>query len=478
MFCASSRNPSSHTVVAALLATLLGIAVSASASESPFLIRLLDLYEQVELSLYYAKAALLVPGSDTAYVGELERLILTPEITSDDPGTLAGRTADLLTSVGNLAVDARMRAEIASALETVRAYAERTVAEIAVLPTEGSPRTAALRRIHGYLVSMHGGIPFALPGLTGILARLPNAERRAVPDDNLQEHIDALLPGGTLLLGAGTYALSEGLVLDRSMTVRAAPGAENAVILTMDAGGGGAVVSIASTAAASVHLRDLTLRGGAIGIAIGEVDGIVTHAPLEVVLDTVSILDGGRAAVRLAWGEVELVDCTLQGFGEYGLLVPWSGSAQLTRCVVADNGSEEIVALGHRTCGGIDVRGVGSIELHACRVANNAGTGLRLADRAAAALFDTELRGNVYDGILALDAASLHLETCTIAGNGGFGARFDSPACAIEGEGRPTATFSGTVTGGSNAIADLAVTIANARGAVCPALYSFLADSN
>ena len=477
MFCASSRSPVLRGLVAALLASILGIAVSASASESPFLIRLLDLYEQVELSLYYAKAALLVPGSDTAYVDEFERLILTLEGPSDASGTIAERALGLLSSVGNLAVDARMQAEIASALGTVHAYAERTVAEIAVLPAEGTQRTAALRRIHGYLVSMHGGIPFALPGLADILASLPNAERTAAPNDDLQVHIDALLPGGTLLLKAGTYVLLEGLVLDKSMTVRAAPGAEGGVILTMTAAGT-AIVSVAPTAAARVHLRDLTLRGGAVGIAIGEVDSIVSHAPLEVMVDTVAILDGGRTAVRLAWGTAEFTDCTLQGFGEYGLLVPWSGNALFTGCIIANNGSEEIVALGHRTSGGIDVGGTAAVEFRACRITDNVGTGLRLADQAAAALFDTKVTGNVCDGILAVDASSLHLEACTIEGNGRFGVRFASPDCTIEGEGRPASAFAGAVTGGSNAISDLAAPNGNARGAVCPASYGFLADTD
>ena len=368
-----------------------------------------------------------------------------------------------------------IRAEIAAALESVHAYAELLVEEAEALPaTAGGARIESLRRMHAYLSAACGGVPFALPGLADAMAALPNAERTAAPGANLQEEIDLLLPGGTLFLEAGTYMLSAGLVIDKSMIVRPASDAEGAVVLTMS-DETATILSIASTAPARIELHRLTCRGGSVGVAIGEVEGIVSLAPIEVAINASSILGCRRAGIRLASGDVDLIDCTLSECGGHGLLIPWAGRAHLVGCTIARNGSDEIAALAHRTSGGIDIAGAGVVELQSCRITDNLGTGLRAADQATATLSSTTVRGNTHDGILALDATSLHLEACTIDGNGGFGVRFATMECIMEGEPAPADPFSGDVSGGGNAIPGGSTTDANGAGGICPTAYDFLA---
>jgi len=467
-----------------LVALIAALAISvsagvASASEDGFLPELLELRERAELALYFTKAALLAPETGGAYIdGLLQQVLGGADATSGDTDTIVDRAQRLLAAVDALPVDAPIRAEITAALESVHAYAELLAEEAEALPaTAGTARIESLRRMHAYLSAAHGGVPFALPGLADAMAALPNAERMAAPSADLQKEIDLLLPGGTLFLEAGTYVLSAGLVIDKSMILRPAPDVEGAVILTMS-DGTATILSIASTAPARVELHQLTCRGGAVGVAIGEVEGIVSPAPIEVLVNAVSILDCRSTGIRLASGNVDLIDCTVSGCGEYGLLVPWAGRARLIDCTIASNGSDEIAALGHRTSGGIDIAGGGAIELRSCHIADNLGAGLRAADQATATLSSTAVRGNTHDGILALDAASLHLEACTIDRNGGFGVRFATMACVMEGEPVPPDPFSGDVTGGGNVIPDDSTANANGAGGICPAAYDFLAGDD
>jgi len=474
MRCTSKRSRASRARVTLVLILTVAFAVSAPASEGPFLTQLLAVSERVELALYFSKAALLASEAPAvaAYVAELRNLILGTDEPAKQTSALPEAVERLLEAADDVSLDDQARAELASSIGTILAYADRVAETAEALTQQGEDRASVLRTIHAYLAAMHGGIPFALTGLSDVLTSLPNAERTAVPGDDLQSEIDRLLPGGTLLLEAGTYTLSQGMIIDRSMTVRAAPGAAGAVELVIadDASTG---ISIYASDPVRVVIHDIIVRGGGAGLAVGEVGGIVSHAPSEVVLDHVSILDGRRYGLRVASGRVDLVDCVLAGHGEHGLVIPWSGSARLFRCSVERNGSEENVALSHRTSGGIDIAGVGAIELRSCHVVDNLGTGVRISDNASATLVASELAGNAEDGVLACGDATLHLERCIVGGNRGFGIRFASEACRVALEPAPTDPFAGHVTGSSNEIsAD------NVRGAICPATYTFLSKAD
>jgi len=474
MRCTSRRSRASRARMALVLALTAAFAVSAPASEGPFLTQLLAVSERVELALYFSKAALLASEAQVvgAYVAELRNLILGADELAEQISPLPEAVGRLLEAVDDVPLDEQARAELVSSIGSILAYANLVTETASALTQQGEDRTSVLRTIHAYLAAMHGGIPFALTGLADVMASLPNAERTAVPGDDLQGEIDRLLPGGTLLLEAGTYTLSQGIVIDRSMTVRAAPGAAGAVELVMPSDASTAI-SIYAPDAVKVAMHDLIVRGGGIGLAVGEVRGVVSHAPFEMLLDHVSILDGARYGLRVASGHVDLVDCVLAGHGEHGLVIPWSGSGRLFRCSVERNGSEENVALSHRTSGGIDIAGVGAIELRSCHVVDNLGTGVRIADDAYATLVACELASNEEDGVLACGDATLHLERCIVGGNRGFGIRFASEACRAALEPAPTDPFAGHVTGSSNEISP-----DNLRGAICPATYTFLSKAD
>jgi len=259
------------------------------------------------------------------------------------------------------------------------------------------------------------------------------------------------------------------------MTMRAAPNSAGPWHLVVDEDAP-AAISISSYHPALVNLQDVTIRGGTVGVAIGEIAGIVSHAPVAVVLRDVSILDSHRNGVRVATGSAELIDCIIAGHGEHGLIIPSSGDARLSLCTVSNNGATEIVALGYKTSGGIDVSGSGSIELRACRIEDNVGTGLRIGDRATASVSESAIIDNVEDGILARGHASLHLESCVMDGNGGFGVRFVSATCVNGTEPSPTNPFVGLVTGTGNTIPDNSNAGGNERGSICPESFRFLAE--
>ena len=480
MHSARGSSSTGRSRAALSLATALLIATSVplpSTADGTFLVQILALSERVELALYYAKTALLAPNSreTDVYVDEIRRLVLAAEGGQDQSVSIADSAERLLASSDDVATDPRTQAEIEASLESVRAYAERIVEDVAALPrTSAVARTDALRRIHAYLLAARGGIPFALPGLADVLASLPNAERTASPGDSLQDHIDRLLPGGTLHLAAGTYALTEGLVIDKSMTLRAAPDAGGAVRLAMGIGSTSAVISVAARTPDPLWVRILgvTVRGGAVGVAIGESGGVVSQTPVTVTIDTASIVDSGGIGVRVASGSADLIACDVAGHREHGLVIPWTGEARLSNCTVTGNGTAELLALGYRTSGGVDVAGEGKVELRGCRVASNLGTGLRVADRATAALDSTEIADNAQDGIQAGGASAIHLRGCVIHRNRGFGLRLLSPACVVEGEPTLGVPFTGDVTGNSNAIPDSTAVDGNEGGDVCPSTFA------
>jgi hypothetical protein len=465
-------------VVLSISAPLLG----ASATDDTFLLRIQALTERVELAMYYAKAALLAVDTPVAdvYTDEMTKLLIAAESEGFEAVSFTDDVVEALAALEGVRVDKQTRALIANSLESVLDYARLVMMELDAIRTErsegGVASTEAVRRILAYLSAARGGIPFGLPGLVDVRALLPNAERTAKPGDSLQEHIDDLSPGGVLHLESGTYSLAEGLVIDKSMTLQAAARATEPIQLVMQEDGTSAVISItaATPHPIRVELRDLTISAGPVGISIGEVSGVVSRGPVDVTLEAITVLDCSRSGVRVGSGAVRLVDCRLAGNGEYGLIIPWTGTADLSSCAIVANGTAELLAMDYRATGGVHVTGEGEIALHSCTVAENIGPGLWAAGAATLALVSTSIRGNDGDGVLVWDRVSLHVQDCSIKGNQGFGILLLAEECAASPGAAGVHRFEGEVAGSGNVIPNDTSEDGNRRGAVCPSTYGFL----
>lgn len=456
----------------------------AGATDSPFLVQLQDLIDTVELAMYYAKAALLAadPQGFDIYLDEMMETLCPTGDETRGTGPLEDRAAELLVSVEAVPMDRQDQADVAVALQSISAFADLVQAGMESLrsaPSEGSAeRVHAVRRVAAYLAAARGGIPFAPPGLVDVRALLPNAERTAHPGDSLQEHADLLLPGGILYLEPGTYELPDGLVIEKSITLQPVSGSSDPVLIALRGGAEDAVLSIGAPTRQPirVNIRGLTLRGGRDGVSVGQVDGTVSSGSVDVRLEGVSVLDCGRSGVRLGSGEVQLIDCLLAGNHEFGLVIPWTGTARLTACTISDNGTADIRALGYQPTGGIHVTGNGSIDLGSCTVMDNTGPGLWAADAATVSVHSTRIHGNVGDGILVWDRATVTVRDCTLSANQGFGILLLGEDCPSQPDAVALHRFEGEIHGARNRIPAGAAEDGNQRGAVCPSTYGFLVD--
>jgi len=456
----------------------------AGAADGPFLVQLQDLIDTVELAMYYAKAALLAAdpqGFDT-YFDEMMEVLSAAGDPSQGGAALEDRAAKLLLSAEAVPMNRQDRAEATAALESVSAFAELIQVEIENLrsaPSGGrEEHVRAVRTVVAYLSAARGGTPFAPPGLVDVRALLPNAERTARPTDALQEHVDLLLPGGILYLEPGTYELPNGLVLEKSITLQPVSGSSAPVFIALREGTEDAVLSISTPTSQPIRvsIRGVTVRNGRDGISVGHVVGVVSTGAVDVRLEDVSVLDCARSGVRLGSGELQLIDCRLEGNHEYGLLVPWTGTARLTGCTISGNGTNEIRTLGYQPTGGVHVTGNGSIDLRSCTVMDNIGPGLWAADAANVSAHSTRIHGNTGDGILVWDKASVTVRDCTIAANQGFGILLLGSDCAPQSDAAALHYFEGEIQGSGNTIPASSAEEGNQLGAVCPSTYEFLGE--
>ena len=456
----------------------------AGAADGPFLVQLQDLIDAVELAMYYAKAALLAadPQGFDPYFDEMMEALGPAGDPSQGGAALGDRAAELLLSAEAVPMNRQHRAEATAALESISAFAQMIQVELENLRSDpsgsGAERVCAVRRIVAYLSAARGGIPFAPPGLIDVRALLPNAERTARPADSLQEHVDLLLPGGILYLEPGAYELPDGLAIEKSITLQPVSGSSDPVSIGLRGEAEDAVLSIGAPTSQPIRIsiRGLTVRGGRDGISVGQVAGVVSSGAVDVRLEDVSVLDCARSGVRLASGELQLIDCRLQGNHEYGLVVPWTGTARLTDCTISGNGAGEIRALGYQPTGGIHVTGNGSIDLRSCTIMDNTGPGLWAADAATVSAHSAHIHGNTGDGILVWDKASVTVRDCTLAANQGFGILLLDSDCAPQSDDAALHRFEGEVRGSGNTIPASSAEDGNQRGAVCPSAYGFLAE--
>lgn len=241
------------------------------------------------------------------------------------------------------------------------------------------------------------------------------------PDDrysSLQEAVDALLPGGKLILGPGIYVA--GLTIGTPLLIEASHGqpvlmAKNDVLPVLSLVGG-----------AELHLSGLMITGGAEGMLISsEALAIIT-------------------------------DCTISGNTE-GVNLSYSASAQIAHCDIADNERR-----------GVFVGGTAQAMIDRCSIRDNGGQGIGVADSAWVTASNSTISGTDGDGGVVLWGTSeVVLEGNTISDNSGFGVALFQRPCFVMSRW----IFRGRISGSLN------VFEANRRGDVCPPELGFLATT-
>ena len=251
-------------------------------------------------------------------------------------------------------------------------------------------------------------VPLKEPGETAIT--WPD-ERYA----SLQEAIDALLPGGKLILEPGTYAA--GLTIGTPLSIEAGDG--QAVLMAKS----DALPVLSLVGGAELHLTGSMITGGA--------EGLLVSGAARAVLATCTI-SGNTEGINLSYSSsVEMVHCDIENNERRGVFVGGAAQAAIINCAIRDNG----------------------------------GYGIAAADSAQVTISDSIVAGSGGDGGIVLWASpQAVLEGNTISDNRGFGIAFFQRPCFV---GSPW-VFRGRISGSGN------VFEANRRGDVCPPELGFL----
>lgn len=238
------------------------------------------------------------------------------------------------------------------------------------------------------------------------------------PDEryaSLQEAIDALLPGGTLLLSQGTYM--GGLTIGKELLVEGDYG--QAVLIAKS----DALPVLSLVDGADLHLVRATLSGGSSGLLVS-------------------------ASARAVMAE-----CTISGNTD-GVNLSFSSSAEMTDCTIENNERN-----------GISIGDSAQSTIIRCSVYGNRGYGVALADSARATITETTIaQSGGEGGVVLRGSCQVLLEGNAIVNNRGYGVTIVEHPCFL---GSPW-IFYGRISGKSNSFSG------NWHGDVCPPELGFL----
>ncbi len=163
-----------------------------------------------------------------------------------------------------------------------------------------------------------------LPGTLRLPLKEPGEAVIIWPDESytsLQEAIDSLLPGGTLLLQQGGN--TAGLTIGKRLSIEAVDGQ----VLLIGVSRALPVLSLVD--GADLYLSGVKVSGGA--------EGLLISAGARAVLVGCSI-SGNMEGVRLSYSSsVEMVDCLVSQNEQRGIMVGDEAQARIEGCIVSHN---------------------------------------------------------------------------------------------------------------------------------------------
>lgn len=215
-----------------------------------------------------------------------------------------------------------------------------------------------------------------------------------VPGDfqDIQEALDALAPGGTVLLQNGTYAV--GLTIWKPVTLRG------------------------PAALTAVPDRQLIVS------TIAEAQGAL--------LDGVT-LTGSRGDGALLYGQTTFQNAQISKHADDGVEIAGSAVVQMIQTAVFDNGDDGIFLseraqltltnsmISSNKGDGIEARDFTRVKLQNTQVFNNMARGLDIRIAAQLDVSGSQIVGNKADGMVLRDSVQAHLEAAQILKNGADG---------------------------------------------------------
>ena len=357
-------------------------------------------------------------------------------------------------------------------------------------------------RMHDNGVDLAGNVPGALR----IPLAVPTEEKITYPNPNypcLQAAVDALQPGGTLVLTGNdctkktvemTISYTRGgITIAKKLNIVAAPGADVSIM-----GHGGPVFSL-------VQGADLTLTG--VALSSGSM-GLILGADARATISNCQIGATDYGIVLQKTARTQIVDSEINRNNGRGLMLEDASRAVISDSTISDNLGEGIAlfdaaqaVISHSTisknevCGimshdsatitingsaisGNQADGVDLLELaHGTitdsTIAKNLGDGIAVSGFAQARISWTTISGNLLAGISLSDASQTTISGNKITGNGGYGVAVYQPPCSDT-----SSVFIGYITGKGNYIPGAGKPDGNNGGAVCPQELKFLTTTH
>lgn len=224
--------------------------------------------------------------------------------------------------------------------------------------------------------------------------RLPLATAAAphvtVPDDHpsLQEAIDAVVPGGEVVIKPGTYR--ESVTIDKRVTLRA----QGEVILQAQSDKA-TVVSVLPTAEAT--LEGLTIMSGFIGVMIH--GGKASIQKSKLTANWTGLIASGEAAVSVQESEIS-------GNFWYGMSISGDVKLSLHRSKISNNRQQ-----------GVSLNNQSRAEVVETIISGHRQEGLSLAGSSYVRIQASEISDNQSQGISARETAQLELRESRLSGN-------------------------------------------------------------
>jgi hypothetical protein len=290
-----------------------------------------------------------------------------------------------------------------------------------------------LRQTYAYLLAARGKTSdeLLLGGLGTLLEVFPSLDIWVGPDESIQAAIDRAPAGATIHLEPGTYR--ERIVIDKDLTLIGEPAGETDRPMVELIGVIWDIVVGIEGDGVEVHLRNLYVSNGTVGILASGNSTVHLHAVwIGQVNSAVTATDGAI---------VHCDDCEFAE-SETAMLVRSGASAHVSNSILRDCASMGIIVFFG-----------GSLTMT-----------------------DTTVSGCGGDAIYLQDDSTLHLERCSIYGNEGFGVFAYTAECErhfIIGQ-TDERGFTGTITGANNTIPDPDEEHGNLEGDICPEEYRFL----
>lgn len=227
--------------------------------------------------------------------------------------------------------------------------------------------------ITGYGNTIQGNVcPLSLQFLTDPAP----SELTVSPGQSIQVAIDSVADGGTINIEDGEYR--EPLNINKSVRLIAASeaSADQSDSVTFRGEMGDTLISIESSDVIEVEIRGVSIRGGAMGIAVQE--------SVAVSLDGMTFSELGTALYVTYGGNVQVDNCTFSD-NTSAVRAYWSSICELSSCVIERCLTPEAIPAVQAA---ISIS-CSDLTLEKCIIRDNQGSGVRLGGGEASKLHMT-----------------------------------------------------------------------------------------